>query len=416
MPVDQPPLTPEQEATEKAKYAAISDEYKREQSLAKSRDEIMNDGALVYPEHNQDRYQAFIKFTPREIQPPELPEALLGALKDGVTSATTTVKESIEGGTVGTDAVAGGLSLAGGIGDLFGALANGIGGIGDLLQDAGVFGDSKGVDLDGLLEGSSGFVANDSPNRFKDRTQVSGEPITLYLPTALTFNDGLSYDTSSALGVAGGAAFNVTSAGGGVTDIIKEAANVSFKSLSDMGRSANSQDLARLGVMKLVSKGNAAGGEGMAIAAGVTVNPNVRASFKGVAIREFAFTFKFIPKSQRESEIVEKMIRRFRYAAYPETIGSSETGGTSDVDDLASIPLGYRFPDLFDIVVGYKTEGGTKVQVGHKFLKCFLKGVSTNFNPSSMSFHADGKPVEIDLTLNFVEEKTLDRKAIAEGY
>ena len=42
---------------------------------------------------------------------------------------------------------------------------------------------------------------------------------------------------------------------------------------------------------------------------GVTVNPNTRSLFKNVAIREFAFQFKFIAKSQKEADEVRKIIK-----------------------------------------------------------------------------------------------------------
>lgn len=44
--------------------------------------------------------------------------------------------------------------------------------------------------------------------------------------------------------------------------------------------------------------------------------------------------------------------------------------------------------------------------------KCHLKAISTSYNSSSMVYHADGYPVEIDLSLNFVEERTLNREDI----
>jgi hypothetical protein len=54
---------------------------------------------------------------------------------------------------------------------------------------------------------------------------------------------------------------------------------------------------------------------------------------------------------------------------------------------------------------------------------CYLRNISTTYNPTSASFHSDGNPTEIDLTLSFVENTTLvrqdidavDRINIAEG-
>ena len=44
--------------------------------------------------------------------------------------------------------------------------------------------------------------------------------------------------------------------------------------------------------------------------------------------------------------------------------------------------------------------------------KCFLTGVSTNFNPTQATFHRDGYPSEVDLTLRFLETRTLDQQDI----
>ena len=120
----------------------------------------------------------------------------------------------------------------------------------------------------------------------------------------------------------------------------------------------------------------------------------------GACYRLFTFQFKFIATSPQEAAEVEKIIKRFRTSAYPESIGG----------DLG-ISLGYEYPDLFDISV----INNGKV-VGNRIKLCHLESINTNYNPSSMGFHADGKPVEIDLSLNFVEEKTLDRADIEAGY
>ena len=40
----------------------------------------------------------------------------------------------------------------------------------------------------------------------------------------------------------------------------------------------------------------------------------------------------------------------------------------------------------------------------------------TNYNSSGMSFHADGKPFEIELNLGFQEFGTLSRTDIEKGF
>lgn len=353
------------------------------------------DGPLRYPVEHQDRYQAFIKFSQYEIVPPSLGDAAEDALKDGVSSTTQSVMQSADESE----------SIFDFFGSIFGSAVDTIT---DLFN-----GDDEAQDPS-AIDGQDPSTESVINNR---RVAGKGDPITLYLPTALTFNDGLQYDTPS-LGLTGGAAFEAASQGAGALEALGSALSSEAKSITDLiSGSANTGDLARLALIRGLSKVPGAGAvqEGASIAAGVTLNPNVRASFKGVAIREFTFQFKFIPKSKEESKVVEDIIKRFRYAAYPETLSVDGTIDTGDASAEASLAAGYKFPDLFDIQVRYKTKSG-EVRVGNKFLKCFLKGVSTNYNPSSMAFHKDGKPVEIDLTLNFIEEKTIDRRAITQGY
>lgn len=340
-------------------------------------------GALRYPLDNQDRYQAYIKFSQYEIIPPTLGESAKESLEGKVSKTAKVVSDGESEYSI--------LNFFSGIRSLF-------------------TGNDENADIESITPNDPNSKESVITNR---RVDMKGDPITLYLPTSLVFNDGLTYDTPS-LGAMGGAAMSTAAAGGQALETLSNSFEKGFKSIVDaaLGNYENG-DLARLGMTRLLSKTGAIG-EGASIAAGVTLNPNVRASFKGVAIREFSFQFKFIPKSQEESLIVEKMIKRFRYAAYPESLNADPNADFED-ESLANIALGYKFPDLFDIKVNYVTEQG-EVRIGNKFQKCFLKGITTNYNPSTMAFHKDGKPVEIDLTLNFVEEKTLDRRAISKGY
>lgn len=55
-------------------------------------------------------------------------------------------------------------------------------------------------------------------------------------------------------------------------------------------------------------------------------------------------------------------------------------------------------------------------RIGSKMRYCYLRSVAVNYNASSMAFHRDGEPVEVDLSLNFIEDQTLSRRDIEEGY
>lgn len=239
----------------------------------------------------------------------------------------------------------------------------------------------------------------------------SNRKIKLYLPVGLTTTDGLSY-TNVDLGVIGASALSQLKGGSSLTGMVGSALATGFKSVGDLfAGNVGGNDLGRLaavrGAQSLLGKAmpeelrNA-----VTIAAGVTINPNTRAMFKGVALREFQFQFKFIPRSEEEAKEVEAIIYRFRHFAYPESL--ELTSGVS---------AGYKYPNMFSINLDYYN-GDSKepIPIGTKIKDCYLKSINTNYNASSMAYHKDGRPVEYDLTLNFSEDVALNRKDIEEGY
>lgn len=237
------------------------------------------------------------------------------------------------------------------------------------------------------------------------KVDYRGINIKLYLPISLQQNDTFNIATPE-LGQLGASMDAIMSSGNSVLGSLGGALSKGFSSIIDLVTGQLAGDVARLGSAQLAGKIPVVGseiGQAAQISGAVAVNPNVRSAFRGVALREFSFTFKFIARSQKEARQVEKIIKYFRVYSYPESI---EAGGIS---------AGYKYPDMFEIDVRHEPTGK---RVGTKIQDCFLRSVSTNYNPSSMSFHSDGRPVEIDLSLNFIEERTLSRKDIdqVDGY
>lgn len=240
----------------------------------------------------------------------------------------------------------------------------------------------------------------DSPMEYSDRNiEDTGNMVKLYLPIALTQADGLSY-AQPELGPFGAGATAALGQGKGILETLGQAAEKGFSNMADMVAGNLQGAAAGLALQRTAAAMNGTSGNAASLAFGVTVNPNARTVFKGVNIREFAFQFKFIPKSSLEAKEVEKIIKRFRSYAYPDTI------------NIAGVNAGYKYPHMFELDLFYENEAGIKKRVGTKMKKCHLKAISTNYNSSSMAFHPDGYPVEIDLSLSFVEERTLNRSDI----
>jgi hypothetical protein len=245
-----------------------------------------------------------------------------------------------------------------------------------------------------------------SPMEYSDRSiEDTGNMVKLYLPIALTQADGLNY-AQPELGPYGAGATAALSQGKGILETLGAGFEKGMTNIADMVAGNLQGAAAGLALQRTAAAFNQTTGNAASLAFGVTVNPNARTVFKGVNIREFAFQFKFIPKSSLEAKEVEKIIKRFRSYAYPDTI------------NVAGINAGYKYPHMFQLDLFYENEAGVKKRIGTKMKKCHLKAISTNYNSSSMAFHPDGYPVEIDLSLSFVEERTLNRDDIMDedGY
>lgn len=272
------------------------------------------------------------------------------------------------------------------------------------------------------------FEAFLKSSKFSDRSVArrENEPnIELYLPVAFQQNDSFSIPGTE-LGLLGAGTLAGMNQGSGLLKSTMDQFSQGLGSVFDMAKDKLDPSQAAVVTARLANKlAPSEVAAAFSLAAGVTVNPNVRSIFKGVNLREYAFQFKFLPKSRKEAEVVEKIINKFRTYSYPEVI------------DMGPVAAGYKYPDLFRIAVYVEhtekvlksgdigdiaeSEETTEMvtrrkRVGNRIKDCYLRSVSTNYNASSMAFHPDGRPVEIDLSLNFVEEETISRRDVERGY
>lgn len=226
----------------------------------------------------------------------------------------------------------------------------------------------------------------------------SNRQVSIFLPLALAFRDNVAYDNMDIGGT--GAAAQMGLQGG--TGALSEMINAGAKTLASGLTGSGGADMAKLGAVKLASKLPDELAGAFKAAGRVTSNPNTRVLFKQVNLREFAFTFKFLPTSQKEAEEVKEIIKLFRTELYPEDI--TLPVGTS------SISIGYKFPNRFQIEVLYDGE-----YVANKIKPVYLRDVNVNYNGTAMAFHSDGNFNEIEMSLSFQESRTLNRKDVETG-
>lgn len=237
-------------------------------------------------------------------------------------------------------------------------------------------------------------------------TEVEGEKASLHIQNPFIVDDVINYGNVS-LGPSGSGFESAIQAGSGAVGAAARGIVTGAEGIFGLFNAAAGDTGLRLAITRAAQ--SVAGsflGQGIrnavGLAAGVTINPNLRTSFEGVGIRQFSFQFKFIPKSADESLEVKKIIRFFRFHAYPEEI---LVGGV--------VPVGYKFPNLFKIKLKYAdNNSGQYKNIGTPIKMSYLRSVQAAYNPTQQQFHQDGMPTEIDLTLAFSEYKTLSRRDI----
>lgn len=218
-----------------------------------------------------------------------------------------------------------------------------------------------------------------------DTTYRLKDAITLYVPQSPVFRSGAQYDTVDfgALGgfAAGGASYADT-----------------------LDKSQQNQE-ALLAASRAVMKGPSKFLTGSAAGAMIeattkqTLNPYREVLFKQIDFRRFSFDYRFLPKSQAETDTVQKIIKTFRYHMHPER----SSGG-----------MYYIHPSEFNIQYFFKNQENTYI---NKISTCVLVDMDVQYGPQEgFSTFNNGAPTEISMRLMFQELETLTKERIDAGY
>ena len=240
------------------------------------------------------------------------------------------------------------------------------------------------------------------------KVKVNAPVVDMYFPLTMQFNDIAQYDNAP-LNALGAGTEGLINQGAGALESTIGSFVKGGKSIFDILR--GNQDLTeaglRVGAARLIDKVgvlNTGIANALTLQNRTIINPNLRAMFRGVGLREFTFQFKMIAKSQYENNVIKEIVKHFRKQMYP---------GTYDIEALGGASIGFKFPHLFQIDFTYR---GMRNRNIPKIHLCYLRNVSTTINPTGGAMRRDGAPNEVDLTLSFVEHKTLDKKDIDGGY
>ncbi len=233
-------------------------------------------------------------------------------------------------------------------------------------------------------------------------TPADGVPIMeLYFPQSLTFNDDVNYNQVD-LGPAGLTGLAAINNGKSLLNAVGKGVSEGVESIFNLARgtlSAEAAQVAGARAAQFIPKEGVRAAITTAIQTGV--NPGTRLLFDKPNIRQFSFTFKLIATSAQEASQIEAIIKTFRMEMYPETINIG-----------AGIPAGYKFPNLFKIEFNMRGANMKVPALQH----CYLRSAQASYNATSMTFHDDGHPTEVDLTLVFQEYRALSKQDIQGGY
>lgn len=244
-----------------------------------------------------------------------------------------------------------------------------------------------------------------------------GEPtVTMYFPPSMSFVDNVAYDTNAELGTVGAATLAGMEGGASGFASAGRALMGEGQALLDVIKgdgggvnnlSQGAVDSLKLAVAKVNNRFNPSSAfrNAAVLANRFIVNPNVRAIFRGVNIREFQFQFKLIATSPEEARAVQKIIKHFRKELYPK--GFPVNFGSASAD------IGYHFPNAFKII--FKFQGRRNKNLP-KIKPCYLRSFNATINPTGGGFRTDGQPNEIDISMAFVEHETLKSLDVQRGF
>ena len=138
---------------------------------------------------------------------------------------------------------------------------------------------------------------------------------------------------------------------------------------------------------------------------GATTNPYMEVLFGGADLRTFTYNFTFAPRDRKERDEVQKIIHTFRFHQAPELRSNQ------------SMYMG--LPAEFDIHYMYQPENGDEASENpyyNKIATCVLTSCNVDYTPNGVQSHADGSPVQIKMTLNFLETELITKDHIEAGY
>ena len=222
--------------------------------------------------------------------------------------------------------------------------------------------------------------------------------IALYMPPSVQVSYDVKYGDQEigAMAETGAAAIKAFMAKqGGWMDKLKSAAEVGFQ-----GTGAGLMAYGMKKVAGLVQGADAI----IAIERGQVITPRMELLFEGMGRRSFSYSFLFIPKSEQEAEIIEKIVETFKFHMAPD-FSNEYTSGADGVREMT-------IPDHFNIRYMYRANVNPHLNL---ISTCALTKMDVDYGAERFTGYAEGRPQTTKISLSFTEFNIMSKSHIKAG-
>ena len=241
-------------------------------------------------------------------------------------------------------------------------------------------------------------------SKYQTTTRIT-DSVALYLPPGIGNTTSATYG-DFATGVAGYLALS------GI-DIIESAKNRDFAAIGEkLFESVEMLATEAVKKFSIAAVETFTGSEGIQQtfdkAFGQTLNPYMEVAYNAMGMRTFDYTFKFAPKSEKESQEVKDIIQLFRFHMAPEM--------KQDLHRYLTLPSTFDIHYMFQSGMG-DTAKAEENSFYNKIATCVLTSCDVNYTPNEeVQSFKHGAPTQIAMTLAFKETEMLTKQKIEQGF
>ena len=239
-----------------------------------------------------------------------------------------------------------------------------------------------GAPSKGRRDSSSLALQNPTTSRIKTA-------IALYMPPSVQVSYGADYSDE---GISIRADI-----GAGIIQALKDGADAKQTAMEELATFDVGMKVAAIAALDVAAPGSKAL---VQIQTGKAITPKMELMFNGIGRREFSYEFTFIPKSQTEAEMVQRIVKKFKYH-----MASNFIEGTGNRE--------MEIPSTFDISYHYMGKPNESL---NKISTCVLEQVDVSYGGDRFQAYADGVPQQTKINLKFKEMEIITKRLIDEGY